>query len=279
MSLKLEARNSSLRKYTKNVMTFCASSLYHGIDKLTGIKIGPDVVTLVALAGTGFIAYKADDLNKKRFETGEDHLLNRAGLGLAYAAVCIGDGLDGALDRYLNSLDPMRRSSSYGSLLDVVADRLREGAMALSRARSAYRDGDNQGEQAAYLAAVTTTLPSLVRASGEGFFDRVSAESGNNFAELLGTSLGRMFLGGTATIAPREAKGIPIHKTLDGIQSGANILSTICRMQGIYSSSKANLSPKERQEARVRFAVLLGVELVMLKAIEMTYHNLRSEAA
>lgn len=277
MSVKLEPRNSSLRNNTQKVVTWCAAGLYNGLDKLTGIKIGPDAVTLGALAGTGLIAYEVNKLNEKRFKTGANSLLARAGLGLAFTAVCIGDGLDGALDRYLNSLDPLRQSSSYGALIDVVSDRLREVVMSLARARDAYRHGDNGGEQAAYLAAATTTLPSLVRAGGEGFFDRVSAESGNNFAEFLGTSFGRMVLGGVATIAPREVSRVPLQKTLDGIQSGANILSTISRLEGIYSGNKANLTPKERQDAILRFAILLGVELVTLKGAEVTYKDLRSE--
>lgn len=279
MSVKLEVRNSPLRNHTEKVVTWCAAGLYRGIDKFTGIKIGPDTVTLGALAGTGFIAYEVNELNKKRFETGENHLLARVGLGLAFTAVCIGDGLDGALDRYLNSLDPLRQSSSYGALIDVVSDRLREGVMSLARARDAYRHKDYRGEQAAYMAAGTSTLPSLVRAVGEGFFDRVSSESGNNLPELLGTSLGRMVLGGIATVVPCELSGVPLQKPLDGIQGGANILSTISRLKGIYNGDKANLTAKEKQDARLRCAVLLGIELVIVEGVKMTYRDLRSKAA
>lgn len=270
-------RNSPLRILTGGAMTWCAAGLYNGIEKSMGIKIGPDVVTVMGLAGVWGVTRVTERLNRNRSETGKGHPRVRVGLGLLLLGFGILDGVDGAMDRYLNSVDPLRQSSSYGAFLDVAADRFQEAALALSRARSAYHSGDPRGEKLAYLAAATNPLPSIVRAFGEGFRGRVSTENGGNIFEFFGTRPGKVILGGLSTIIPRELKGLPVQEIIDGVQIQANALSTVGRARGIIYGTEVGLSAGEQRLSRQRFIVLLGVEAIILLSIKHTYRKLRQK--
>lgn len=262
-------RNSRIRNLTKDYMMAIAAGVYNIAPWLT-----PNEITLGGFIGVAGVATYAAVLN--RTTKVEDTKFQRTIAGVIYTALCLSDGLDGALERYLQSIDSSRKSTVTGALLDVTSDRMQELALALSRAASAYQRGDRLGEVLAYGAALTNPLSSGVRAGGEGYADRVFAENGNNWAEFFGTRLGRAIIGGVATQAP-EFYGIQVQNIADVVLIASNLASSVGRMEVILGNGpRAGLSNQERAEARQRFAVMGGVELVAGASVFTMSQSLRA---
>lgn len=272
MSERSKTQNSPWRAKTENLATACAAGIYHGVSRLTKgrFKPSPDTLTIVGAVAVAALANRAEDLNDTAKV--EESVTERSLIGITFAVATIFDGVDGALDRYLNKITKGRKSSWYGELADVIADRFQEYIMGKSRALSARKRGDRVGEVLAWATTATNTLPSIVRAASEGFRDRAVAENGKNPAEALGTRPGRAVLGGIATFCP-EGWGIKFQNILDGAATSANMLAVSSRVKDMIHSEPSDLSSEKRLKSRQRFLALAAFEGLLLYDIYKTIKN------
>lgn len=243
------SRNSRARELTKGVISGGARKLHDVAPWLT-----PNQITLGGLIGVGAVAKYAEVANKT--SKPEDTVVQRSVVGAAYTAICLSDGFDGALERHLQSIDPNRKGSQFGANFDAGSDRGQELALALSRISSAK---DFLGKYLALGAAVTNSLPSLVRAYGESK-GVVFEENGNDWLQFCGTRLGRAIIGGVSTLAP-TFKEVPIQKTADALTIVSNISTATSRARKIMAhQGEAVLSEADQSSAKTRFKMLLGIE-------------------
>ena len=261
-------RNSFLRQSTKGFVENTARFLYTATgqgkpDEERPFDLSPNHVTgmgiLLVLAGT----YLAEEQKANPF-------LPFVFEGLGYYC----DGLDGALARLIMSKDPSRHDSKKGQVIDMMADRIEEVGTALLRARSAYKRGDAYGEMAAYGVALTTCLPSCIRALSESKGISVP-ETGKNFFEMLGTRPGRILLAAAGTHL-NPYLGYRVQPVTDTLGTIANLNTTRARVAILRDPNASHdLSDSVREEARIRGIALGGVAVAGAAASVLTYKALR----
>jgi phosphatidylglycerophosphate synthase len=245
------SRNSRAREVTRGAINLTVRFLHKTAPWLT-----PNEITIGGMVGVAGVAKYADSISHVKIE---DSFFQRLTAAVVYTGLCLSDGLDGALERHLQSLDPKRKGSSFGANLDAGSDRAQELVLALSRASSADNRNDRFGKALALGAAVTNTLPSLVRAYGESK-GVIFEENGSNWLQFFGTRLGRAIVGGVSSLAP-EYKGIPIQKAADALTIVSNVSTTVSRWRRIRAhNSESVLSEEDKSSASTRFKMLAAIE-------------------
>lgn len=247
-------RNSRAREITRGAIQATVKKLHEVAPWLT-----PNQITIGGVIGVGGVALYAERANK--VSKPEDTVLERSAVAAIYTAICLSDGLDGALERHLQALDHSRKSTQFGANLDAGSDRVQEALLASSRIATADYRNDKLGKALAIGALVTNSLPSLARAYGESR-GIVFEENGNNWFQFFGTRLGRAISGGFSTLSP-EFKGIPVQKTVDALTIASNISTTASRLKRIITSKESDsvLPQEEKDAAKTRLKMLAGIQV------------------
>lgn len=194
---------------------------------------------------------------------------------LAAALIASGSGadaFDGALARIMAAEDPSSVDFERGQIYDALSDRAQESALALSRARSANKTGGMLGrvaELAAFLTAITSSLPSVSRAVAESLGKAVP-ESGRGLFGLIGTRPGRAVIGGAATLYPKP-KGLPVHLGADILMTTSNVVTTVDRFRTALSKEEGRLPEEIRGDAKTRLKVLAAFTAVSAACSLFTY--------
>lgn len=239
-------RNAADKGQTQNSPARAVlSPLFQGpAEVLTSLGVSPNTVTragyLLTIGGSSLKTLR--DLSGKGRQSVE---LGMQIIGLA----C--DFLDGKVAAVWKKRRPGMHDEHAGQILDARTDRERDCDTAYLRAIEAFLKGDKFGETAAYLAAVTSTLPSLARALVEWRKGLPVPEGGR------GTSIERV---ATSFIATNFTKigGLRLQGWMDLYTSGANVYAFSRRLLYLGSSNEPTLSDEKREDARERFMVLAG---------------------
>lgn len=262
-----QTRNSRLRIQTAWLVNSIASGLHRKLRWLT-----PNMVTAL---GVGMVAAGTCHAEEQNLQSSDHPILDRTiqfGL-LATGYAC--DAIDGALARTINKETPGKHDSSRGQLVDVAADRVQEVLAALLRARTARLRGNKIGEYLAYSTALTTTLPSLVRAVCETKGKTVP-EAGSSLFETAGSRPGRIALNTVSSFLNR-IHGVPISPAIDCLATLANLNTTRKRAEVIFNAQvKPCLSGTKRKEAVARFKLLAGITALSLGATIATHRYLHN---
>ncbi|MBI3955311.1 CDP-alcohol phosphatidyltransferase family protein [Candidatus Gottesmanbacteria bacterium] len=197
-----ETRNSPLREMSSGAIQFVVNRLHEAFPDLT-----PNHLTLLGVVGVA-TASTLLTLRKGNASSKDKALTAVSFFSLVVSA--IGDGLDGTLARTSEAENPGSMNPEIGQLLDVLADRTGENAMAFSRAFQAHKKHNRLGVTLALIEAITSSLPSLMRA-----FDEKEGHRGPEIPPGLfgfaGTRFGRTALGIASTVLP-EIRDVPVQE-------------------------------------------------------------------
>ncbi len=241
-----ETQNSSLRELSAGAIQFTVDRLHEALPDLT-----PNHLTILGVVG---VATASTLLTLRKGDASlRDKALTAVSL-FSLVGSTIGDGLDGTLARTLKAKNQGDIDSNLGQLLDVLADRTGENAMAFSRAAQAHKKHNRLGVSLALIEAVASSLPSLMRA-----FDEMRGYKGPEIPPDLfgwaGTRLGRTALGIISTVLP-EIHGVPVQELSDALTIISSLLTAAGRLKIGLSNEPATLPPEIRKQAETRFKAL-----------------------
>ncbi len=176
------------------------------------------------------------------------------------------DGLDGSLARLIAIEDPDAIDLLFrGTVLDSVADYLKEMVMFASKAVSAHERNDRTGEILSHLSAVSSPLSSLSRAYAEAS-GKVVPEIGDNIVEFFGTRTGRTICSTVATVFP-ELSDKPLQSLCDTLIITGNVANVLKNtVSSVGETKEAVLSRTVRNKAmlRTRLHMLYAILTVLL---------------
>lgn len=248
-----ETRNSGLRRLADPTVRIATNALHKALPDLK-----PTQITVAGAVGTVIGSALAVEGHKKS-----------AFLVLAGSALL--DAFDGALARKIDAESPGSVNFERGAILDPLSDRTQELTNALARAVSANRRRSGIGKTLALASAVSNSLPSTAKAFAESRGVTVP-ESGKGLKGFAGTRVGRAVLGTIFTVFP-EVKGVPAQAIADTIVTGANVTTTIERLNAAFTG-KATLPEKDRAAAEARFKALTVFSAIAVSASAVTYLKL-----
>jgi phosphatidylglycerophosphate synthase len=252
-------RNSEIRRKLAGTIDSITQKLHEAFPD----AIANDI-TLLGVIGTGVGAGIAsmrdgDHSQKDDVLTGLSTVINIASQGT--------DAFDGSMARLI-SKETHQPMNPNGQLYDVASDRLGELLLSLGRVISAEKRHDSLGSFAALATAVTSPLPSTARAYAESKGTAVP-ETGKGVLGLVGTRVGRAFLGILATEFP-EIKGVPVQVIADTLITTANIITTTQRLKAHHADA-APLPMEIQTDAKKRLKLLGTISVVSAVAAGVTY--------
>jgi phosphatidylglycerophosphate synthase len=227
-------RNSKLRSATASPNQRIAKCIS---EKLPGVT--PHHLT--ALGGALVVGSNIAALKKPKW-----------GAAIAIGPYTLGgliDGLDGSLARYL------KLSSTLGMILDVVSDKGQEIHTATTNSILASRNKNSVAASQYAVAAMTASLPALMRASAEARGHIVSEDAS-------GSRVVRAIEGGVGLGLNRYSG---INNVISALMSVGNTITAAQRadvaLRGKASPHfrESNTDPKFKREAVIRRNVLLPV--------------------
>jgi phosphatidylglycerophosphate synthase len=185
----------------------------------------------------------------------------------------LSDAFDGSMARLI-SKEKNQPLNPNGQLFDAASDRLGELLLSLGRVISAEKRNDTLGSYAAIATAVTSSLPSTARAYAESKGTAVP-ETGKGVLGIVGTRVGRAFLGILATEFP-EIKRVPVQVIADMLTTTASIITTAQRLKAHHNGTKP-LTLEIQSDAKKRLKLLGAISVVSAVAAGVTYISLRKK--
>lgn len=227
-----QTRNSPLRKYIGIIMDPL-------VDFLAENHISPNTITAV----NAFLSLSASFVvATENSKPKENRRIPVWATGALLSSIRALDAFDGALARKTPA-----HNSDTGQLVDAVSDRVVEIGSALARADVARKNGRKIGQSMALISALTSPLPSMIRAYRENRGEAVPESSLGSYPVRAGLSI--------AGQASPE-----IQPLTDGVSNVLSLTTTVQRL--LMPGSENKLSEHDQKLAGVRLKAMASILVI-----------------